>query len=390
MIHVRGLHSPLSPAAHGALYYLGFFIAAGVFAPFINVHFAHLGFSGRQIGLLATLFPVMTLVLATPLSALADRRRWRVRILIGGLAGYALILSLIGVPRTFAALVPLMILLSFFGSPMMSIADSLIARMAARHALNYGSMRLWGSIGFATSSVAFGALWQKLGFRLMFPLAGLFFVPVIWFASQLEEGRATEKRGGRPLSELGPWRDSGLVAILVATFLVGVSNAVAMTFESIYMDHLGGSELLIGMLLAISAFSELPTMRYSRNILEYLRGPKTLLLAYGLYGSAYLGYAFTQSPSILLLLAVAKGLGFGLFFSSTVYLITVRTPEEWSATAQALMSAGMFGLAPLITGPLGGTIWDTIGPSFVFVLASLAVGLAALLITFADAREMLA
>jgi predicted MFS family arabinose efflux permease len=72
-----------------------------------------------------------------------------------------------------------------------------------------------------------------------------------------------------------------------------------------------------------------------------------------------------------------------------VYLITVRTPDEWSATAQALMSTGVFGLAPLITGPLGGTLWDTVRPSAVFVMASLAVALAALLITFASAKEML-
>jgi PPP family 3-phenylpropionic acid transporter len=389
MIRVRRLHNPFGPAGRGALYYLGFFTAAGAFAPFINVHFTNLGLSGRQIGLLATLSPVMTLVFATPLSTLADRRRWRVRILVGGLTGYALLLSLIGVPRAFSTLVPLMILLSFFSSPTMSIADSLIARMAAHHSVNYGSMRLWGSIGFASSAIAFGALWQKLGLQLMFPLAGLLFTPVIWFASQLEEGQAKEQSKERRPSEPGPWQDPGLVVILLATFLVGVANSVAMTFEGIYMDYLGGGELLIGMLLAISAFSELPTMRYSHSILRRLQGPKTLLLAYALYGSAYLGYALTQKPSILLLLAIAKGLGFGLFFSSTVYLITVRTPDEWSATAQALMSTGVFGLAPLITGPLGGTLWDTVRPSAVFVMASLAVALAALLITFASAKEML-
>jgi PPP family 3-phenylpropionic acid transporter len=329
----------------------------------------------------------MTLVFATPLSALADRRGWRIPLLRIALAGFALTFFLIGFPRTFATLVPFVVLLSLFFSPIMPIADSLIARMSARHGLNYGSMRFWGSFGFATMAIACGALWQQIGFAPMFGLTSLMFIPVIWYATFLEEEPVVDVQARRPISVIA--RDPGLVAILLTAFLVGLAMATAMLFEGIYMDSLGGSKLLIGLLSGIIAFSELPTMRYSSLIARYLRGPKTLLAAYGLMGLAYLGYTLAWAPGVLLLLGAVKGLGFGLYFVSTVRLVDARAPGEWASTAQAMLTAGSFGLAPLIAGPLGGVIYDAFGPAAVFVVGAVAVGLAAVVLVLATVRGWL-
>jgi PPP family 3-phenylpropionic acid transporter len=269
----------------------------------------------------------------------------------------------------------------------MPIADSLIARMSARHGLNYGSMRLWGSFGFATVAIACGALWQQIGFAPMFGLASLMFIPVIWYATFLQESPGVDVQARRPVSVIA--QDPGLVALLLTAFLVGLALAMAIIFEGIYMDFLGGSKLLIGLLSGTAAFSELPTMHYSGLIARYLRGPKTLLLAYGLMGLAYLGYTLAWAPSVLLLLGAVKGLGFGLYFVSTVRLVDARAPEEWASTAQAMLTAGSFGLAPLIAGPLGGVIYDAFGPAAVFVVGAAAVGLAAVVLLLATVRGWL-
>ena len=50
------------------------------------------------------------------------------------------------------------------------------------------------------------------------------------------------------------------------------------------------------------------------------------------------------------------------------------------------MAVGMFGLAPLIAGPLGGWLHDTVSPGSVFWLSILALGLAALVLKIAAAR----
>jgi len=378
----------LNPMRRGSLFYLLFFGSVAIYGSFLNVYYIELGLTGRQIGIIIAISPLVTLLFATPLSALADRRRWRGRILQVALAGVAITIFLLRYPRTFLTIVPLCVLMAIFFSPVLSIADSLIARMANRRGLNYGSMRLWGSVGFASGAIIFGSLWQRFGYAHMFVVGSLALIPVIWIAGLQEEGQVAQQRARPPISVL--MQDLGLVMILVATFFVGISTSLAIAFKGIYMHYLGGEQFLIGAFVSVSAFSEILTMRYGSRIAERLRGPRALLLSYVLMGIAFLGYVLVRTPWMLLLLAVFEGLGFGLFFTNTVHTINQRAPAEWASTAQSLMTVGMFGLAPLIAGPLGGLIHDTLGPPVIFIVGSFALGLAALVLTFATLKGMMA
>jgi predicted MFS family arabinose efflux permease len=127
-------------------------------------------------------------------------------------------------------------------------------------------------------------------------------------------------------------------------------------------------------------------MQYSGLVAQKLRGTGTLLLGYGLLSSALLGYGLAGTPETLLLFAIVKGLGFGLLFVVTVRFVTERVLECWSSTAQAALVAGMFGLAPLIAGPLGGIVYDWLGPAAVFLGGSAAVAAAALLLGVATLK----
>jgi PPP family 3-phenylpropionic acid transporter len=157
-------------------------------------------------------------------------------------------------------------------------------------------------------------------------------------------------------------------------------------FGGIYMDQLGGSEVLIGMLMGVSALSEMPAMHYSGAISRRWHGATPLLLACGLLAVSYLGYLVAQSPWVLIVAGMFRGLGLGLFIISTIQLVNDRAPDEWSATLQAIVTAGMWGLAPLLAGPLSGVIYDTLGITVVFAACVVTIGLAILILLFAAAR----
>src|SRR4051794_22759009 len=65
--------SGLGPVAQGASYYFGLYAASAAYLPFLTVSFARRGLSGAEIGLLAAVGPLMALLVAPTLSALADR-----------------------------------------------------------------------------------------------------------------------------------------------------------------------------------------------------------------------------------------------------------------------------------------------------------------------------
>lgn len=366
-----------SPAQRGSLFYFAYFAALAIYYPFLNVYLKSLGLSGLQIGILAAVGPALTFVIATPLAALADRRAWRKRILAGSLAGVGVAILLLIFPTGFWALLAIMVLRAIVYGPSTSLADSMIVRMAAKNRLNYGGMRLWGSFSFAVASVVCGAIWQHFGYRPMFVVAGLIYLAVACGVPALDEGSESRRRTRAPLGSI--FQDRLVVVFLVASFLVACGMGMDLTFIGIYMTGLGGGGLLVGALFCVAALFELPTMLYSARLAERFGWRGTLIVSYGLFVVAYLGYALSPTPIFLLIFSAARGLAYGLFYVSTVRFINERTPPEWSATLQSVITGTTFALAQLIAGPLGGKIYDARGPVAVYVTCTTFVGLAVIL-----------
>lgn len=377
----------LKPTWRGSLYYLFTFIAGGAYMPFIYVYLTQLGLSGEQVGLLATMAPVMTMLLATAISSVADRLHRRRLFLQIALGFVGFLYFTLGIPSRFIEIAILMFLIALFNSPVMSIADSLIARMAQREKINYGGMRLWGSLGFAISSLAFGALWQAFGFKPMFLTACLLYIPIILVAGTLEEPRPVTKENRVPILRL--LKDKGLLLLLIATFLASISNSISMTFSGIYMSYLGGGNLLVGMLTGVSALAEPPAMFLSERVANRIKRINTVIFSFFLMAGAFTGYMLTRNPNLLPILSLVKGLGYGLWIPVTVRLVTDRTPEEWAATSQSLLAVCMFGLAPLVAGPVGGWLHDVINPGAVFGLGVGTLIIAALVLWIGNKKEQL-
>ncbi len=373
--------SQRSPYWRAAAFYFSLWACMGAQMPFFNVYFAHLGLNGLQIGLLSAAFPLMTLFVGPALAMLADRQRQQKRMLLISIGGTGLLLLLFVFPRTFTPLLLLVLVRAVLFSPMMSIGDGMVARMAARHHIAYGKLRLWGSLSFAIAALLSGALWERWGFQAMFIVTSLLSLPVLWSATGLEES-VTPDRRTRLVPATAPTlrairQDGGLLALLMAISLVGIAEGMYGTFSGVYMDQLGGGQFMVGALFGLSALAEPPVMHYSAAIFRKLGKAVSILLAYGLVGIAFLGYGLVRQPWLILAFAMLKGAGFALYFVGNVSLIDERAPDSWTSTLQSLMNAATRGLAPLITNPLSGLLADKMGLSIIFVGAGGAAWLAA-------------
>ena len=365
-----------SPVRRGALFYMLFWGAAGVYDPFLSVYFSRLGLSGRDIGLLMALVPLATLLMSPLVSFVADRARSRVRLL--SLCLLATVPAFIGLflADDFRGALVGMALFALFRGPVEPLADSLVARMAVTHRFAYGRARLWGSLSFASVALLFGFLWERFGYGPMLLVAALFALPAALAALLLtEQTEATEAR--QPLQKL--LRDPVIVTLTLCSFLAGGALVMNETFAGVYMDELGGGAFLVGAIWAVTALAELPTMHYADALVARFSGPRALAAAYALMGLSFLGYAFIHNPAWLLSLSLLKGLGFGLFFVATVRTVDARTPPEWSATALSVVfGVATLGLARLLGSGLAGFLYD-LSPQVLFLsctaLAFAAVGI---------------
>lgn len=369
----------VSPVWAGSRFYFTFFGALAAWLPFLAVYFHHLGLSGPQIGLLSALQPAAGFLLAAPLASLADRRGWHLRMLSVCSIGLGVSMLLVMTAGSFLVLLPVMALFAAFYSPIIPLADSTATAMASRYRVGYGSMRLWGSFSYAVMAAVCGFLWLHFGYRAMFPTAAAIYLLLAWIARRLEEVER-EPRAEQRI----PWgdliRNRTLVVLLVSTFVVGAAMGVDMTFTGIYMTHLGGGAELVGVMFGLSAMFELPAMRSSAPLVQRLGGRTTLLIAYACFATAYLGYAISPVPWVMIGFSVFRGLGFGLFYATTVHLIHELAPRAWGSTLQGIMNASAFGLAQLVSRPAGGALYDGLGPSATYLAAGLTVVLGAALL----------
>jgi MFS transporter, PPP family, 3-phenylpropionic acid transporter len=381
MIAKRLALRPSRPATIGSAYYGFFWPMVAMYAPYFNVYLLELGFSGTQIGVLAAVFPLFALVVAPTLSALADRRGWRLRLLQFSLVGWAAVLLLYPFMTGFTAFLLLVIVESAMRSPSLPIADGVIARMATRHKLNFGDMRLWGSFGFAAVSILSGIAWQQVGYRAMFLAAAVAMLPALFIARKLEEGELATGNGRRSILFLA--QDKGLVILYISAFLLGMALFSTFIFGGIFITQLGGNETHIGLLFGLSALAEVPIMRRSGAIIQRLQGPQALLLAMGMLFIGLLGFALAWSPTVLIIASVIKGIGYGLLIVVMVQLLNERAPEGWNSTAQSIFQAAFLGLAPLLTSALSGTIYDLWGANLLFGLMTAVIGLSMVLLLLA-------
>ncbi|MCA9969420.1 MAG: MFS transporter [Anaerolineales bacterium] len=387
MLTRRHTTRALPPALVGSAFYWTFWSLVAFYAPFINVYFRELGLSGTQLGILATVFPLFALSAAPFLSSLADRRARRRRMLQLNLVGWAVVLLIYPRLGTFGAILMLAVFEAAVRSPAIPLTDSLISRMATRHRLNYGSLRLWGSLGFAAVATLSGRLWQTWGYRPMFWVAALAVLPALLLTNRLEEGAPVPPQDRRALGAL--LQDRGLLALIGGAFLVGIALYSTFVFGPVYLTELGGTQLHVGLLFGLSALAEVPVMQASDALVRRLRGGNALLLGYGAVAVGLLGHALAWSPASLIAASIVKGVGYGMFYVVTLRLIDERVPPDWTSTAQSLFQACLLGLAPLLTAGLSGAIYDRFGPAALYAGMTTTVLLAIGLLLVAGQRRWL-
>ena len=376
---ISHLRLRLYPGLRGALYYAIYWGVVGAFEPFLNVFFLKSGLNSTQIGWMAAVLPFCTMLINPIISRLADRTHRRIAFLAATCLGLGAALGLLALPWprfTFPLLLALYGLFSIFRSPVNPLADSLIAGMASRQQLDYGNMRLWGSLTFTLTAITLGALWDRGGFSLMFLVSAIGFLPVIFAALLLDEPapqpdpEPAMHPAAAPARRGLPTLDPGLLFLLGGTFLTLAGVFMAGTFGSVYVTQLGASQSLVGALMGFAALGEVPGMFFGRRIARRIGDTNLLLLAYFLVAVGLAGYAVSTQPVILLFFAVMRGAGFGALLVNTVTILNNRAPREMASTYQGILSAACWGLAPLLGGPFSGWIYQTFGPIALFLTAA--------------------
>lgn len=346
------------------LLYLFFFAGMGMFFSFINVYYLEIGLSGVQIGLLSTIGPLIGVFSSILWGVASDRfGRPRLLFLLAAIGTLSAVTVLSGV-RVFAWMIPVVVWLSLFNTPLPAMMDGTTFRLLKDHPERYGRYRMWGTIGFIVTSLAGGFLFERIGVAAVFPAYGL--TIALFLLSTFGLPNTPIRLRTSPLDGIGHLvRQPAWLLFAVSVFILWIASTGAISFVGVLIKSMGGSERLIGFNWAIAAAVELPVMWSSAWLLKHLGSNRLITIAFAGYFLRILFYGLIPAPEWAVAVNVFHAFSYVPFLIGSVAYANQLAPPELKATSQGLLFSVM-SLGNVIGALLSGWLFDHLGPSGLF------------------------
>ena len=360
-----------------ALFYAAVFLVVGVLMPFWPLWLNETrGMSAEEIGLLLGAGLWMK-VLANPFFAhFADRRPEKRRLLatlaLGAMAGF----SLFHWAQGFWQLLGVTLITFSMFTALMPLGENLTMITSYAHKLDYGRIRLWGSLTFVLASAGGGMVLVELPVTavLWLVLGG---VALTFFAALQLPDPETTGIGGESQAPEAPLRrilrEPLFLIFLAAAGLIQASHSAYYGLATLFWREAGFADDVIGGLWATGVMAEVLLFAFSGAIMARVT-PTTLLViaaAAGVLRWCVIGA--TTNPFVLFPIQTLHALTFGATHLAAMHFIARATPPGCSATAQGLYSStamgGLLGLGVILSG----RIFEATGGGAFLVMAGLSL-----------------
>lgn len=347
-----------------SLFYIGFFVVGGLMTPFFPAWLKLRGLTPEQIGVCLAFPLALRLLIMPAASAFVDRapnRRFAIVL-------FTILALLSFVPATLVeGYWPILLLTgvatAIFGLAMPAI-DALALTGVRRFALDYGKMRVWGSISFIVVSLGGGLVFGHFGGAALsvmlvcgyvIAVASAFLLPVTPPDIRAADDAAKPaEESARAILTRRPF-----LIVVGASSLITASHAVLYSFGTIYWEELGFSGSEIGLLWAIGVVAEIGMFALSGRALR--RMPAERLILIGAIASIVRWLLFPLATSLMasLALQLLHALTFAAAYAGMQLAIARDVPERMMASAQGISqtAAGVvLALTTILSGPLYGDL----------------------------------
>jgi PPP family 3-phenylpropionic acid transporter len=361
-------------ALRGAYVLLGLTVSA--FVPFLTLVLRERGLSPDDIGLVLAVLSLSGVLAAPFWSHAADTRLGSVHTLQLACAAASVFgLALMATGSGLIGIVAVCVLLGAAQAPHTALTDALaLSRLGSDRVAEYGTFRLWQSVGWGVGCIAIGALLTAAGVERSLPLyAGGVAVYAVYVARFGRSRPVTPDSGSRFGSVGDALRVRQLPTFLIGALIFATSLHAAGDFVPLRIVSGGGDALLVGIAAGVSAFVEIPFMRSSRTLVERWGLRAVFAAGAGVYAVASLAWAAFPDPVAVTAVRIAIGVGFALTYVSLVQMTAGLVPGRLRNTGQTLLQICTWGLAPMIGGAVGGFVYEHVGPRQLFLGSAIGI-----------------
>lgn len=336
---------------------------------FLPLLFRYKGMSPAEIGVVLAVGPVIA-IFSQPLWGIVSDRRGSIKKVIIFLLLITFIVSFgVFFSPSMSYLIVFMMIFHFFMSPIQPLLDSLSTKFAKDHGVSYGSIRVWGSIGFATASLILGIIIGRVGIQYLWVIYSLIIVCVFFISLKIRDSKANRK----PLTVMGfqkAFRNSRFLGVLIAVLFIAIPHRMNDGLLGIYLQSLGASEGKIGLAWTFSALSEAPVVAIMYVLIRKIPLLALISIAGCFYTLRWFLYSVLTDPLMIIISQAMHSVTFAIFMVATLQYIAQIIPDEMLATGQTAYYATFNGLASIIGSSLGGYFMQHYGGNFTYKMGA--------------------
>ncbi len=352
-----------------SIYYAAAFAVIGASMPFWPLWLQSRSLGPEDIGIVMAVSVAIKTITNPLVATIADLygERKRLMILLTLLA--TSFFSLFYWSHNFSTIVAVTLLFHGFWSPNMPLMESLTIQTANLKPLDYGRIRLWGSLTFIICAWGMGNLlkgypidfvyWVTLGFLALTFLSTLI----------LPDSHVVKSSTNSPIRIVLKDRSFGI--FIIATALIQSSHAVYYSFSTIHWKSVGHSEAVIGWLWAEGVVAEIILFVWGDRIIKRYGAGRLITLAgiAGLVRWFFIG--LTHAFGLLLVTQLLHALTFGAAHLGAIHFIARRMEPSVSATAQTVYAV-VVGLTMGLSTWVSGLLYANFGSQSYFLMAAMA------------------
>lgn len=334
---------------------------------FLPLLLMYRGLDGREIGWILAIGPAVSIIAKPFWGFMSDKYQTVQRIIMVCAIGLIISSAVFFQMTTLVLIFVSAIIFYFFSTPIGSLADSLAHRRSEALGVPFGSIRTWGSIGFAMSALIVGELLDFVGIQyLIFPylfMGSMLLITSLRLVDVHVEAKPIQLKAVKKLIKNRP-----LAIFLVLLLLITITHRANDSFIGLYIGQLGGPDSYVGWAWFVGVASEAAVFATAGFWFRKYH-PLVFMIGAGvIYTLRWFLFAWIETPIFIVGLQFMHGLSFGVFYLAAFQYVARLIPKELQATGHLVFMTVFFGISGIIGALVGGMLMDTVGGNTMYFI----------------------
>jgi len=351
------------------LLYILFYSGQSIYNTYLNLYLTEQGFTKAMIGAVMSISTIFLLLAQLFWGIASDRAKSKntiIKALFGGCAAVALLFY---ISANYLYLLFIITLFSIFFSPIIPLNDNLTLELLEGTEWDFGQIRMGGTIGYAVTVFAVGFT-LKDQYSPIFWMTSVMMLFCLIIASGLPNVKKSQvKKGKTPFMEI--FKNKTLISLVVFNIISSFGMNIYQSYYPIYFASIGGTSSQIGIMMFVSAVSEIPFLLVARRAVQKFGVEKIIIIAGLVTGIRWLLLYFVSSPTLIITTSLLHGVSFvGSNYCMTTF-INKTVPADLRATSHSVFAfIGTF-FSRIVFGYLGGLSGDLFGINNMMLVSSM-------------------